>query len=60
MSLKIWKSNLNKRNQIGAIFTDLPKAFDTLDHSLLIVKLEAYGFNSLSLEFMKNYLRNRK
>ena len=39
---------------------DLPKAFDILNHSLLITKLEAYGFDSLSLEFMKNYLRNRK
>ena len=55
-----WKSNLNKGNKIGAIFMDLSKAFDTLDHSLLIAKLEAYGFDSLSLEFMKNYLTNRK
>ena len=39
---------------------DLPKAFDTLDHSLLIAKLEAYVFDSLSLEYMKNYLANRK
>ena len=39
---------------------DLPKAFDILDHSLLIAKLEAYGFDSLSLEFMTNYLPNRK
>ena len=39
---------------------DLPKAFDTLEHSLFIAKLEAYDFNSLSLEFIKNYLRNRK
>ena len=39
---------------------DLSKAFDTLDHSLLIAKLEAYGFDNLSLEFMKIYLTNRK
>ena len=38
----------------------LSKAFSTLDHSLLIAELEAYGFNSLSLEFKKNYLKNRK
>ena len=30
-----WKSNLNKENKIGAIFIDLSKAFNTLDHSLL-------------------------
>ena len=55
-----WKSNLNKENKIGAIFMDLAKAFGTLDHSLLIAKLEAYGFDRLSLEFMKNYQTNRK
>ena len=55
-----WKNNLNKRNKIGALFMDLTKVFSTLDHSLLIGKLETYGFDSLSLEFMKNYLTNRK
>ena len=54
------KSNLNKGNKIGAIFRELSKAFDTLDHSLLIAKLDAYGFDSFSLEFMKNYLTNGK
>ena len=38
----------------------LSEAFDTFDHSLLVAKLEAYGFDSLSVEFMKNYLINRK
>ena len=55
-----WKSNLDTENKIGAVFMDLPKALDTLEHSLLTAKLEAYGFDSLSLEFMKNFLTNRK
>ena len=55
-----WKSNLNKANKTGAIFMGLSKAFHTLDHFLLIAKLEAHGFDSLSLEFMKYYLTNRK
>ena len=54
------KSNLNKGTKIGVIFMDLPKAFDTLGHSLLITKLRVYDFDSLSLEFVKNYLTNRK
>ena len=58
--LENWKSNLSKENKVGAIFMDLSKAFEALDHSLLIAKLEVYGFDSLSLEFMKNYLTNRK
>ena len=44
------KSNLNKGNKIGAIFMDLSKAFDTLDHSLFIAKLKAYCFDSFSLD----------
>ena len=55
-----WKTNLNKGNEIGAIFMALSKTFDNLDHFLLIAKLEPYGFDSLSLEFTKNYLTNRK
>ena len=55
-----WKRNLNKGNEIWAMFMDLSKAFDTLNHSLLIAKLEAYGFGSLSLELMKTYRTNRK
>ena len=53
------RTNLNKGNKTD-IFMDLSKAFDTLDHSLWIANLEAYGFDSLSLEFEKNYLTKRK
>ena len=38
---------------------DLSKAFDTLDHSLLLAKLSAYGFDNNSLSFVQSYLRNR-
>ena len=55
-----WKQNLNYENKIGAIFMNLSKAFDTLDYSVLIAKLEAYVLDSLSLEFVQNYLTNRK
>ena len=54
--LTVFRNNhntLHKGNKIGAISMDFYKASDTLDHSLLIAKLEACGFNSLSLEFMK-------
>ena len=59
-TIEIWKNNQNKGNKVGAIFIELSQAFDTLDHFPLIAKLGAYGFNSQSLEFMKNYLTNRK
>ena len=38
---------------------DLSKAFDTLNHELLIAKLDAYGFSKKSLELILDYLSNR-
>ena len=38
---------------------DLSKAFDTLNHDLLIANLHAYGFSEESLHLIKTYLTNR-
>ena len=47
-----------KKLKEGALFIDFSKAFDTLDHSLLLAKLNAYGFDN-SLNFVQSYLTNR-
>ena len=47
-----WKTILNKKLKVGALFMDLSIAFDTLDHSLLLAKLNAYGFDNNSLSFV--------
>ena len=53
--LELWKEALDKGKSVGAIFMDLSKAFDTLNHDLLIAKLEAYGFSENSLNYIQSY-----
>ena len=55
--LEIWLNTLDRGGYVSAIFMELPKAFDTLNHNLLIAKLRAYGFERDSLSFMKSCLK---
>ena len=54
-----WKSMLDKKGYAGAILMDLSKAFDTINHELLIAKLNAYGFSEESLKLVFSYLTDR-
>lgn len=49
-----------KGNVPLAIFLDLSKAFDTLDHQVLLWKLEHYGIRNRSLQLLKSYLSDRR
>ena len=58
--LEKWKKSVDKGEAFGALLTDLSKAFDCLNHELLIAKLNAYGFSLPALRLVHDYLSNRK
>jgi hypothetical protein len=50
---------LNKKVTIGGIFCDLKKAFDCVDHAILLSKLKCYGINGSMYSLMQSYLTGR-
>ena len=44
----------------AGIFIDFKKAFDTVDHNILLSKLEHYGIRGQTLEWLKSYITNRQ
>ena len=58
--LEDWKLSLDKGESIGAILTDLSKAFDCLPHRLLVSKLNAYGVSNESCKLITHYLSGRR
>ena len=55
-----WKNSFVKDGFVWAMFMVLSKAFDTMDHDLLISNLGTYGFEEDALVFMKSYFTNRQ
>jgi len=49
----------DKGEQVLGVFIDLSKAFDTVDHGILLSKLKHYGINGLMYEWIKKNLSNR-
>ena len=55
-----WLNSIDKGDIIGAVFFKLRKAFDVVDHDLLLEKLAACKFSTTSQNWIQSYLTNRK
>ena len=58
--LEKWKRSVGSGKVFCALLTDVSKAFDSLDHELLVAKLNAYEFSLPALRLIHDYLSQRK
>ncbi|PIK39278.1 hypothetical protein BSL78_23886 [Apostichopus japonicus] len=57
--MELWMEAIDKGQLTGAVLLDLRKAFDLVNHDILIKKLKLYQFSSATIEWFKSYLMNR-
>ena len=55
-----WMECNDKGDMVGALFIDFRKAFDLVDHKILLHKLYLYKFDSSSIEWFRSYLCSRQ
>ena len=54
------KHSLDKGEFVCGVFVDLQKAFDTVDHEILLAKLNHYGIRGIANQWLKSYLSDRQ
>ena len=60
VSVQISKTQLDDSKYSADVFVDLKKAFDTVDHNILLKELVCYGVRRIANECFASYLKNRK
>ena len=58
--IKKWLRSIDESDHAGTLLTDLSKAFDYIDHELLIAKLDAYRYDKNFLYFINSHLKGWK
>ena len=58
--LQKWKLSIDNKGFAGGVLKDLGKAFDTMNHQLLLAKLHPYGFTKQAFAITCAYLSNQK
>lgn len=53
-------NSIDQKKYAVGVFIDLKKAFDTINHDILISKLERYGIRGVVLNWIRSYLKNRQ
>ena len=51
---------IDSGDMVGALFLDFRKAFDLVDHAILMKKLSIYKFSPSTLQWFNSYLNNRQ
>lgn len=54
-----WRLSLDQKLSVGILSTDMSKAFDSLQQTLVLRKLQAYGFNNKATYILRSYFQDR-
>ena len=54
-----WFNNMDNGELTGVVFLDIQKAFDCIDHNILLDKLKFYGISQIELKWFHSYLTDR-
>ena len=56
-----WIENMDDGNLTGVVFLDIRKAFDSINHKILLKKMnDHFGISGLELKWFESYLTNRE